>query len=662
MRDIFIERINQFSYRISISNNVDNRQLLKVKIYFNAIPDADISIDNNIIVINYRLLDEHIIATSINKIVKFFEKLSYNIQMDNNVNSTIQNMIDTESKTIDVITELCNIKRGNIEANSSYNEFCDFCDNNLVIKLRLYQYKASFLLSVGNGGFDFSVPGSGKTIITYSSYMFMKSSTIVENIFIIGPMSSFYAWYDEFNTCFGHYPDFENLAEQSTLDSKVYLNASKKNYREVTFINFDKIRLLINPISNFLSQGKTLLVIDEAHKIKNPNAEVAKALLKITKKAKTRILLTGTPMPNGYEDLYTLTKVLSPFRDILPYNYKQLHTMTVKTATQTQNSKIRDSLFPFYSRISKKYLIETGELTIPNYYMTHCEMTEDQRMLYDWLSDFYGKIREDIDEDLLESFKKAILIRKMQISANPGLLLKGLINSMDELRNQYIEFDDKYKNEIDLLIKADKYLIERFKDSKIVHIINQYDLGYRNTLKNIKAINIASSLVKEGKKVLIWDIFIKNMEILYAELDKVISHPIEMINGSIKGFERQNSIYRFREGDSMILIANPATLAESISLHKACQNAIYVNRNFNAAQFIQSKDRIHRINMPENTTANYYMLLNNNSVDYSVDERLRIKEKRMFQILDSDSIEIGGSEMEDMSIMSPSDIEDGVLR
>ena len=107
----------------------------------------------------------------------------------------------------------------------------------------------------------------------------------------------------------------------------------------------------------------------------------------------------------------------------------------------------------------------------------------------------------------------------------------------------------------------------------------------------------------------------------------------------------------------MVLLANPATLAESISLHKTCQNAIYVNRNFNAAQFIQSKDRIHRINMPVGTTANYYFILNKDSVDLSVDNRLNVKEQRMLSILDADDIRIGGSEMEDGAIMSAEDVE-----
>jgi hypothetical protein len=45
----------------------------------------------------------------------------------------------------------------------------------------------------------------------------------------------------------------------------------------------------------------------------------------------------------------------------------------------------------------------------------------------------------------------------------------------------------------------------------------------------------------------------------------------------------------------MVLVANYAACAEGISLHKACHNAIYVDRTFQAELYLQSEDRIHRL-------------------------------------------------------------------
>ena len=146
------------------------------------------------------------------------------------------------------------------------------------------------------------------------------------------------------------------------------------------------------------------------------------------------------------------------------------------------------------------------------------------------------------------------------------------------------------------------------------------------------------------------------MEALKLLIKKKSNYQVEMINGNVGGQDRQDAIKRFKNGVSKIMIANPATLAESISLHKCCQNAIYVNRNYNAAQFIQSKDRIHRINMPKGKTANYFFLINEETVDEAVQERLTIKENRMLKILDSEELEIGGGDLENTSFMSIDDV------
>ena len=47
-----------------------------------------------------------------------------------------------------------------------------------------------------------------------------------------------------------------------------------------------------------------------------------------------------------------------------------------------------------------------------------------------------------------------------------------------------------------------------------------------------------------------------------------------------------------------ILIGNPKKGGEGISLHYNCHNAIYLDRTYNAAEYLQSRDRIHRIGMP----------------------------------------------------------------
>ena len=88
--------------------------------------------------------------------------------------------------------------------------------------------------------------------------------------------------------------------------------------------------------------------------------------------------------------------------------------------------------------------------------------------------------------------------------------------------------------------------------------------------------------------------------------------------------------------DFNIVIANPFTVSESISLHKGCQNAIYMERDYNAANFIQSKNRIHRVGMPDGLTANYYYLISEVSIDETIDDRLSERVIRMEEIIDQE--------------------------
>ena len=54
---------------------------------------------------------------------------------------------------------------------------------------------------------------------------------------------------------------------------------------------------------------------------------------------------------------------------------------------------------------------------------------------------------------------------------------------------------------------------------------------------------------------------------------------------------REVFIRRFKKDPSSfsLLIANPQACAESISLHRVCHDAIYVDKSYNCGEFMQSK-------------------------------------------------------------------------
>lgn len=75
-------------------------------------------------------------------------------------------------------------------------------------------------------------------------------------------------------------------------------------------------------------------------------------------------------------------------------------------------------------------------------------------------------------------------------------------------------------------------------------------------------------------------------------------------------------------------------------MHTECHHAIYLDRNYNAAQFLQSVDRIHRLGLSDDVETEVEILICPDSVDESVNRRLNIKIDRMSEVLQDSSIKV----------------------
>lgn len=87
-----------------------------------------------------------------------------------------------------------------------------------------------------------------------------------------------------------------------------------------------------------------------------------------------------------------------------------------------------------------------------------------------------------------------------------------------------------------------------------------------------------------------------------------------------------------------MLVTNPASCSESISLHEGCHHAIYLDRTYDCAQFLQSIDRVHRLGLPQTVTVQIHILQaslrGGPSIDHLVDAALRAKEMHMRELLE----------------------------
>lgn len=503
-------------------------------------------------------------------------------------------------------------------------------------KLYPKQLLAAFHLAFSQNACNFSVPGSGKTSIVYAAYAYLTNlsetdSKHVNKLLIVGPLSSFGPWEDEYKECFGKKVSSKRLSGGVSRDERDdYLLSVEPvdNTPELTLMSYQSLSSSLGGLEHFLSNkgNKVMVVLDEAHKIKNVEGGVwAESALRIANLCRSRVVLTGTPLPNGYEDIYNLFNFIYPNKNIINYNIFQLKEMS-KIRFDNRVETLLDNISPYFIRIKK------SDLNLPpaiSHEPIMINMGPVQREIYDLIENRYiGYFQENLKTIAVSNeLSKARFIRLMQAATNPNLLNKPL---------------EKYFHEEGL---GDNLYID---DSEIIDkIINYKKLEpIPNKFEIVKV--LVEELISKNEKVIIWATFIQNIKELQNYLSKngissellIGEIPVENEQISPEIITREKIIRRFHDNDSpfKVLIANPFAVAESISLHKVCHHAIYLERTFNASNFIQSKDRIHRVGLPDGVTTHYHFILSKDSIDETIHRRLVEKEARMLNLIENQDI------------------------
>lgn len=566
----------------------------------------------------------------INLLQMYGNKNNVNVVLSNSITS----YIDSRKFELEEIS-----KRGLLIKNkddsmlSKFEYFNQIVSNEVARKLRTIQTWVSFymatMIRVGN----FSVPGAGKTAMMLGTFAYLSSKEVnlVDKIVVIGPKNSFKSWKDEFKAVFGekrelkildiHASDFdESLFEKNTNDYNLILvnYESLNKYRE-------NLQRLINT--------KTLLIFDEVHKIKGENTVGFNNSMEIAKEAKYRYVLSGTPIPNKYSDVWNFLHVLyeEEYDD-----YFEMKRFELDQPDDYKKKEFDEKLFPLYWRVTKDDL-EVPPVNEDHLYKFTATYAEQEVLNLLWRK--YGQ----------SPF--VLYTRLIQFSSNPKLLLKSLE------KNQFLDDDTDYESNLTYEYLEEMNDYPAYSESEIT-LINSVS----KSTKFEGATQKATSLVQEGKTVVIWCIFIDTMLQLVDELEKK-GLRVAIIYGAISAPEREKIISNFQNGQFDILITNPHTLAESVSLHKVCHDAIYLEYSFNLTHMLQSRDRIHRLGLDDNDETNYYYFMlegqegQRNTIDLKVYNRLKEKEKVMINTIEGTQIgvEFSMSEKDEILEMMTSD-------
>ena len=564
------------------------------------------------------------INKTIDKLKKVCEYISAELVFSGKVSEAVNNYALEEEK-FHIFSEKARLIRDNCCDKEDFQKFVDSLSINLKNRsLYELQLLSAYHLAFSQNACNFSVPGAGKTSVVYGAFAYLSNlpaddSKYVDKLLIISPLSAFGPWELEYEECFGEKPSTKRLNGKVSVDEKKQYFYSRTPAK-ITLLSYNSVPSLKDELIYFLKNNQVMVVLDEAHKIKNTSGGItANGVLDIAQYCSSRVVLTGTPAPNGYEDLYNLYKFIWPTKKVIPFEIYQLKDMS-KQESDSRVETLLNAVAPFFIRVKKSDLgipmaTEHEPIIVP--------MGSAQRRIYDVIEKKYmNEIVSSKDNSFKQDLIKARLIRMMQAATNPNLLSVPL----QQFANNE-GFDAK----------------EVVEDSSLIKEVLEYSKN-ETPAKFIKAKELIEKIIASGGKVVVWAIYVKNIldfqeyllengidcRTLYgatpvATGDEEDDDTIETREKIIAEFHKEDSSFK-------VIIANPFAVSESISLHKVCHNAIYMERSFNAAHFIQSKDRIHRYGLKPGIETNYYYLLSEDSIDSVINDRLRAKEERLSKV------------------------------
>jgi SNF2 family DNA or RNA helicase len=335
----------------------------------------------------------------------------------------------------------------------------------------------------------------------------LKEKNCIKNL-IICPASAIYQWVEEYNL----WLDRPCLALTSSIKAREqYLNDFWTDGLVISYDLFKPTAHTKGLLDYITAHQPDAMIIDEAHRIKNPKSANAKAVFK-TVKFPVRIALTGTPAPNKPQEIFSILHWLYPdkfksywgFIDtyfVKETKYGAGHTyIEIKDFKPGMDKSLQNFLNDVSTQRKRKEVMQW--LPDKDYQQVKLPATKEQTKYLTELKHFFTT--EDIQvQGVLDR-----LVRYRQICLHPGLLnLKGSSPKLDWLQNYLDDNPDKPVIVFSKFTSFLKILDKELPQEKGL-IIGETPIEKRNELKlNFQCgkINLLLINIDAGKEALTLD-------------------------------------------------------------------------------------------------------------------------------------------------------------
>jgi SNF2 family DNA or RNA helicase len=403
----------------------------------------------------------------------------------------------------------------------------------------------------------------------------------VKTVLVLAPLSAVETWERE----------AKRIKEPINIINLPFMNGKEIKLEEdklnLIITNYEYLRTQKAPmLLSKLKVGEFILILDEGHRVKNVNTKTHKISYMLSSMARRVLLLTGTPLGSGIEDIYGIAKCLH-----------SEYLLGVRSLTEFRNTY----MFPVgdrfwkpkkeaYNRIIEsisKFSISAKQSDVFK------EATIQKEVLHYKLNSTQKKYYDSIKEGILAELEDGVITINNALVESMKLLqvLSGFVIIPEEPEPRIEHFDTQKEK---LLLD----IFEDYTDQAVVWVI--FD--------------------EEEKRLL--------------ELFKRYKIPARAISGSTPPSKRSEILKDFHNGLFRVLISKASILGAGIDLSNA-KLSIFYSRDYSYINRHQALSRQLNLNKPGVYTV--IDLVGANTIDEKVLEVIESKEDLTTRIKDATS-------------------------
>ncbi len=421
----------------------------------------------------------------------------------------------------------------------------------------------------------------GKTKVAIDFCGIKHVSEDANKVLIVCPLSVRTEWNYQVDEHLPEYIDREFILYPSNQKKRLeIIKNNKPNKLTFLCINYD---IIDKQSDRLLKWNPDIIIFDESHLIKNYNSRRSKASYKIAKEVKNVLLLTGTPIPKKWYDIFGQFRAM----DASIFGHR-------------------------WTPFKNKYAIMGG-------YMG---------------KEIIGCTNKDEIADIIA--KHSIRVLRKDVFDEPNIENVIIPVTLEpKAMEHYKQLRDIYVAELDngQLITADMAGVRLMRLQQLCGGWLKDDTGNWINISSAKieiTIDLIKTKVEGGEQVVVFHRFQREGRDITEKLKKCGINTVEF-NGNVSENERKKARDDFQQGNAKVIVMQIATGAMGITLDKAHINVFY-SLDFSLANFLQARDRVMGRNQKYDVT-NYFIACKN-TVDHKVMKTLSKDEDLASSIVD----------------------------